>query len=94
MCFIFRFIPNRTTTDMEYGHYALMRQDKEEKDEEEEEEEGSGENREYKDQLRNAMGAQGRKILNFRTKAPEPKSKFESQLFFLIPQNCKFITND
>ncbi|XP_005109850.1 cell division cycle protein 20 homolog [Aplysia californica] len=65
-----RFIPDRSSTDMEYGHYAVMKR-------QEEDAQSSagpdGDNFEYKEQLKDAMDVRERKILNFKTKAPQPK---------------------
>ncbi|KAI8770414.1 cell division cycle protein 20 [Biomphalaria glabrata] len=63
-----RFIPCRSTTDMEYGHYALMK--KCEDDVENETANGNENKQEYQEQLKEAMEVKDCKILNFRTKAP------------------------
>ena len=68
--FNFRFIPNRATTDMEYGHYAVMKRSEE--DDDQAGSESSQNNGAYQEVLKDALGAGDKKILNFKTKAPEP----------------------
>ncbi|KAJ8309898.1 hypothetical protein KUTeg_011763 [Tegillarca granosa] len=63
-----RFIPNRATTDMDLGHYAIMH-DKEEED--------SPSKAQYKQHLHDALNKgqnpQDAKVLSFKDKAPKAK---------------------
>ncbi|CAL1538847.1 unnamed protein product [Lymnaea stagnalis] len=64
-----RFIPSRSTTDIEFGHYAVMRRTDE--DPEGAPSEAGNINTEYQEQLKEAMEVKDCKILNFRGKAPQ-----------------------
>ncbi|KAH9488604.1 ubiquitin-protein transferase activating protein [Bulinus truncatus] len=66
-----RFIPCRSTTDMEFGHYAMMKRYDDSENEPVNTEESKAE---YQDQLKEALEVKDCKILNFRTKAPTANS--------------------
>lgn len=69
----FRFIPNRSATDLEFGHYAMMKRVGEEGNSANNE---CNSNVEYQEQLKDAMNVKECRILNFKTKAPEASSKW------------------
>ncbi|CAG5114589.1 unnamed protein product [Candidula unifasciata] len=61
-----RFIPSRSTTDLEFGHYAVMKRGEEGNPVSDE----TNSNVEYQEKLKDALDVKECKILSFRTQAP------------------------